>query len=1154
MSNNVADDAHTDGFIERIVRAFLYSRLSIVLILLAVLLGAAALLITPREEDPQIVVPMVDIFVNFPGHSPRSVEQLVTTPLESMLYQIDGVNHVYSISRRGSALITVRFVVGQDMERSVVKVYRKINEHLDIVPPGVTGWVIRPETINDVPILTLTLTSKTAGPMMLRQVAAELAPRLAAIKNVSRAYLVGGLPRQVLIYPRLGAMQSAGVSLLQIQQAIMAANVKVVAGSFNRSNHVVRVDVGRAFTHANELKTLVVAVHNNRPVYLSDVATIKDGAAEVTSYVWHSWGPARNVSTNPNFPGRIINQPSAEPPGRNRMVLQPPQGHRQPAVTIAIAKKAGSNAVWVARDVLAEARKLAPTMVPSNIQMIITRNSGLAANDKVNGLVDGLLVAVVIVMALLVIGLGWRESLVVAVAIPVVFGLTLAVNLLLGFTINRVTLFALILSLGLLVDDPIVDVENIARHFALANKASRAIALKAISEILPPLVTATLAVILSFVPMFFITGMMGPYMRPMALNVPVAMIVSLLVAISITPWLSYQLLRHKHRETHDQALQEAADPHAVGDIKKTMRYKLFNPIMAPLLYHRWLRWSFFAVLGAVFAAAVALPALRKVPLKMLPFDNRNNLLLVLHLPRGSTVEQTDKVAQSMGHYLKAQPEVVDFTLYAGIAAPMDFNGLVRQYYLRNDPNNAQITIDLAPKNNRAMQSHALALRMRNALTAIARRYHARLQIVENPPGPPVLDTIVGEVYGSPTMSYANVMAAARTLKDRFAREPGVVDIDDSISHRAVRMVFRTDKTKAALNHITTDDIAQTVKLALAGTQVGLLHRPRAREPVGIVLRLPIAERSSLQQLNQLWVGPPNGPLVQLGELGHWQTSTTSQPIYHKDLHRVVYVYADTAGRAPASVVLDVSADRVRSSTGAPAAAGMIPAGGGFVGTQKPRPLADRSFIHNGSGIPWQVQPGIHINFAGEGEWRITIHVFRDLGIAFGAALAAIYVLLVAQTGSFLLPLIIMLAIPLTIPGVMPGFWLLNVVTRHSVGGYNDPVYFTATAMIGMIALSGIVTRNAVILIDFIHRALARGQTLFDAILESCVVRLRPILLTAGAAMLSSIPILVDPIFSGLAWSLIFGLLASTLFTLIVIPVTYYMLFKNRPGHGLTTIT
>ncbi len=792
-----------------------------------------------------------------------------------------------------------------------------------------------------------------------------------------------------------------------------------------------------------------------------------------------------------------------------------------------------------------EAEKLKAAIVPDDMELVVTRNYGLTANDKVNELVEGLAVAVLIVVALLTVGLGWREALIVAVAVPVVFGLTLAVNLLLGFTINRVTLFALILSLGLLVDDPIVDVENIARHFALRKKATRRIVLEAVAEIRPPLITATLAVIVSFLPMFFITGMMGPYMRPMALNVPVTMLMSMVVAFTITPWLAYHGLRHKYRA--GGADSQAHDPHDLEAIKQSRLYKVFYPLMAPLLSSRLVAWSFLLGMLALTFAAMGLAAVRSVPLKMLPFDNKNELLLVLDFDEGTTLERSDAAVRDFETYLAGVPEVADFTSYVGLGSPMDFNGLVRHYYLRRGDNVADIRIDLAGKKNRNLQSHAIGLRMRNDMQKIADRHQARMKLVETPPGPPVIASVVAEVYGEEDRGYEELLAAADTVRARLAAEPGVVDVDDVREAPQRKLVFVTDSEKAALGGISADQIASTLRAVLGSDTVSLLRNDTERNPLRIELRLPIDRRTSAADLARVQVKGESGQLVPLSELGHWETTRVDQMIYHKNLERVAYVFAETAGRPPADVVVDVLADEADPGA-APRDAKQV--GNGWLSAAPARSVHGRTFFSNGSGIDWGLPAGFRVDFAGEGEWKITLDVFRDLGLAFGAAMIAIYILLVAQVRSFVIPLVVMLAIPLTILGVMPGFWILNVLSARQVGGYLDPVYFTATGMIGMIALAGIVTRDSIILVDFIHLSLTRGRSLFDAIMESRVVRLRPILLTATAAMLGALPIIIDPIFSGLAWSLIFGLFASTLFTLFVIPIAYWLVYDNVPGHGM----
>jgi multidrug efflux pump subunit AcrB len=1146
--------AHT--FTDAIVGVFLRSNLSIILILLATLLGLAALLITPREEDPQIIVPLADVYVSFPGHSAAEVEQLVATPLEKLLYQIDGVEYVYSMSREGQAIITVRYYVGEDRERSLVKLYKRIDEHIDTVPPGVTGWVIKPVEIDDVPIVTLTLTGRdavAADEYTLRRVAEELVERLAAVKNVSRAYVVGGQPRTAAVYLNPDRLAAYSISPLEVQRALAVSNVTQTAGDFARNDEVVRVEAGVALGRPEELGELVVGVFNGRPVFLKDVAEVVDGPAEAVSYVRHGWGPARGFTAHHGFPSTLVGGDAhgAGHVRRPELSHETPAQISTPAVTIAIAKKKGTNAVWVAEDVLRAAAELKRTVVPDNIDLVITRNYGLTANEKVNELVEALAVAIFIVIALLTLGLGWREALIVAVAVPVVFGLTLAVNYAFGYTINRVTLFALILSLGLLVDDPIVDVENIARHFAMRRRATRQIVLEAVAEIRPPLITATLAVIVSFLPMFFITGMMGPYMRPMALNVPVTMLMSMVVAFTITPWLSYHVLRRHYTRLGE--VPSLADSHASHDevydpeaLRKTWLYRVFYPLMAPLLHSRKAAWGFLGVMALLTLLAAGLAAIRAVPLKMLPFDNKNELLLVLDFDEGTTLERTDAAVREFEHYLAGVPEVTDFTAYVGVASPMDFNGLVRHYYLRRGDNVAELRINLVGKKNRAYQSHALGLRLRDDLTALATRHGASLKIVEVPPGPPVIATLVAEVRGRPDHSYDDLIAAARTVRARMAREPGVVDLDDSVEADSRKLVFVTDKEKAALNGVSTAEIAETIRIALGGTVVGAVQLAGERNPLRIELRLPRALRSSAAELSRIYVKGQTGVLVPLAELGRWEETLVDKTIYHKNLERVVYVFAETAGRTPAECIVDIQADQ-QAQPGSET--GVSHAGSGWLADTSPRSLAARTFFRNGSGIRWSVPDGIRVKFSGEGEWQITLDVFRDLGLAFAAALVGIYILLVAQTGSFAIPVVVMLAIPLTVIGIMPGFWLLNLFA-HDVGRYADPVLFTATGMIGMIALAGIVTRDSIILVDFIHLSLQRGRSLFDAITESRVVRLRPILLTTGAAMLGAAPITIDPIFSGLAWALIFGLFASTVFTLFVIPVVYWLLYEKKPGHGL----
>jgi multidrug efflux pump subunit AcrB len=651
--------------------------------------------------------------------------------------------------------------------------------------------------------------------------------------------------------------------------------------------------------------------------------------------------------------------------------------------------------------------------------------------------------------------------------------------------------------------------------------------------------------------MFFITGMMGPYMRPMALNVPVTMLMSMVVAFTITPWLAYHVLRRKYSTG---GAGESANQHEERDLdalKQSRLYKVFYPLMAPLLHSRLVAWGFLLGMALLTVGAIGLAAMRSVPLKMLPFDNKNELLLVLDFDKGTTLEQSDAAVRDFEMYLAGVPEVADYMSYVGLASPMDFNGLVRHYYLRQGDDVAELRINMAGKTNRKLQSHAIGLRMRNDLQSIADRHRARMKLVETPPGPPVIASVVAEVYGQPDNRYEDLLDAAKTVQARLTVEPGVVDVDSVREAAQQKITFVPDKEKAALNGVTSEQIAGTIRTALEGSAVGLMQSDTERNPLKIELRVPVELRGSKAELERIQVQGSGGQLVSLAELGHWEKSRVDQMIYHKNLHRVAYVFAETAGRPPADVVVDVMADRWRGSqpTGE-----TNKIGAGWVASGRCRDVERRTFLHNGGDLTWWLPSNFTVDFAGEGEWQITLDVFRDLGLAFGAAMVGIYVLLVAQMKSFVIPLVVMLAIPLTVLGVMPGFWLLNAVGAHDVGGFLNPVYFTATGMIGMIALAGIVTRDSIILVDFIHLSLARGRSLFDAIMESRVVRLRPILLTAAAAMLGAAPIIIDPIFSGLAWSLIFGLFASTVFTLFVIPVAYWLLYANKPGHGMPTST
>lgn len=1105
----------------RVVRKFLESNLSVVFILIALALGGVAMLVTPREEEPQIIMPAANVMVQFPGRSAQEVEQLVSTPLEKMIFQIPGVQYVYSRSMPGQSLVTVRFRPGQPLEPSYVKLVRKLNENLDRTVPGAGGWVVKPIDVDDVPIVTFTLTSGTQDDYALRRMADELVDRLQGTANAGLAYVVGGRPRELLVRPSASRMAAYHVSVLDLSRVIQASNTSVLAGSFDRNDQDVRVQAGQFITGARDLQNLVLGAAKGRPVYLRDVAEVHDGPGEFLSYVRFHRGLAWDHAKEAGAAGSLVGNTDAPAPPRNLA---------QPAVTIAISKQHGSNNVRVAEGLLKRMAELRPEILPNDVQVVVTRNYGVTANAKVKELDAGLLVAIAVVMALLAIGLGYRQALVVAIVVPCVFGLTLAVNYLLGFSINRISLFALTVALGLLVDDPIVDVENIHRHFKLQGKATLRIVLEAVNEVRPPLIAATFAVIFSFLPLLFVTDMMGQYLRPMAADVPITMIMSLVVSFTITPWLAYHLLKKEAADT-------APDPHGAAGGSAPRRF--FQSALRPLLIQRRrARWFLLAVL-VLFAGSVLLVLTRRVQVKQLPYDNKDEILLVLDLPEGTTLERTDAAARDFEHYLQSVPEITDFETYVGTTSPVDFNGLMRQYFLRQASNRGDIRINLIHKDEREDSSHALALRLRADLTAIARHDGVKLKIVELPAGPPAMSTVVAAVYGQPTQSYQDLIRAAAVVKTRLQRELGVVDVDDSVEADQAKAVFDVDKQKAATNGITTDEIARTLGVALGSQAVAVAQLPYEHNPVKVNLWFPRGERSSTLDLSQIQAKGAAGNLVPLSELGSWHPRTEDKTIFHRQLQRVVYVTGEMVGRPPVETILDLMADQGK------------PTPQGFVDLQAPpRPQARRTMFRKGGGIPWAVPDGITIHWWDEGEMYITIHLFRDLAFALLAALLAIYLILMNQTGSYGLPLTIMGAIPLMVIGVMPGIWFLNQIGVHMVGGFRNPVFFSGPTFIGMIALAGIVTRNSIIIVDFIQLGLVRGLALPEAILESVSVRLRPILLTSGAAVLGAIPITLDTVFGGMAWALIFGLIVSTAFSLFVIPVTYNLIYADKPNHGL----
>ncbi len=1069
-------DKYNLGLTGRIVEASLTSKLPVIFIILALLCGVTALLFTPREEDPQIVVPMIDVIIDFPGASAKEVENLVTINLERRLWEIDGVEYVYSESQEGSAVVTARFYVGQDRVASLEKTQSKIMSYIDKVPPGVKGWIVKPREIDDVPIVTLTLYSADYSDYQLKRVAQEIVHRVQSIAEAGRAYIVGGRNRQIRALLNPDMMAARHVTALDISRALKSSDVNVRAGSMDVKNHNILVDAGPFIKSVQEVKDVVVGVYKGNTVHLSDVAQVIDGPEVVQSYTRLTFGPA--AAKKGSDRGSALGRP----------------GKSYPQVTVAVAKRRGSNAVAVADEILRRLDTLRNDVIPADMNVLVTRNYGKTANDKVNELIQHLGIAVISIVALLTLALGWREATITALAVPITLAVTLLANMLVGYSINRVTLFALILSLGLLVDDPIVDVENIHRHFRLRTHPPLDATILAVHEVMPPTIMATLAVIVSFLPLFFITGMMGPYMRPLAFNVPVAVTVSLIVAFVITPWITFRALRRTR--------EKPGEPY---DLRSGSVYKTYERLITPFLESRKKSYAFLGGIVLALVGCVCLLLFNAIPLKMLPFDNKNDFLIVLRTPEGTTLETTSACAADLAEYLTTVNEVTNVESYVGIPAPIDFNGLVRHYYLLKGDNQAQIRVNLVDKKDRVYQSHAVALRLRPDIVRIGHSYGAIVKIVEVPPGPPVLSTLVAEVYPPPEASYADLIKQAQKVKKMMQHTNLVVDADDSVEAPQTKLLFAVDREKAGLGGVTEADIAESAKILLGGESPATVHIDGERTPLEINIRLPRSMRSRLEDMGPIRLKSSSGSLVPFNELGQIERGVIDQTIYRKDLERVVFVTADMAGRSPVNAIFDLMAEL------------------------KKNPLPH----------------GYKVNLAGEGEWKITLDVFRDLGLGFLAALVLIYILLVQQTQSFGIPLVIMAAIPLTMIGIGPGFALLNVLAAQKVGNYPDPIFFTATAMIGMIALAGIVVRNSILLIDFIHVRTRVGTPLKQAIVESGAIRLRPIVLTAGAAVFGAWVITLDPVFSGLAWSFIFGIFASTAFTLLVVPMIYYLMYVRK---------
>jgi multidrug efflux pump subunit AcrB len=1084
------------GIAGRIAATFINSKLTPLIIIAAVLLGTAAIILLPREEEPQIKVPMVDVMVSMPGSNAKEIEERTTQPMEKLLWEIPGVEYIYSTSRDSSSLIIVRFKVGEDPQLSLVKITEKLRSNFDRIPPGVSQPLIKPKSIDDVPILALTLHSAHYDHLTLRRLAAQIEESVKQVPLVAETALIGGAKRAIRVLLDPVRLASRGLSSAGLAPMLQQANRQFRAGGLTTANQEVLVETGAFLQSAEDVGNVVVGVYSGRPIYLRDVADIVDGSEEASQYGLHGSG------------GNL----------------------EEPAVTLTVAKRPGANAITVADEVMRKVDLLKGNLIPADVTVDVTRNYGGTAAEKSNELLLHMGIAIISVTLLIWLTLGWRESGIVAVAIPATLALTLLIFYLYGFTLNRITLFALIFSIGILVDDAIVVVENIVRHFHLPANQNRpwpAIAVEAVNEVGNPTILATFAVIAAVLPMAFVGGLMGPYMRPIPVGASAAMFWSLLIAFVVTPWASIRMLRWGKKYRPAPVAGAVVEPAPTGhrsDHEEDFFTRLYRRIMGPLIHHTGWRWAFLAGITALLLAAFALVGIGWVKVKMLPFDNKSEFQVILNMPEGASLEQTTAVAREMATAIRDEPEVSNWQIYAGVASPFNFNGLVRHYFMRQGANIADLQVNLVPKHERKAQSHDIAKRVRPRLAAIAERYQARVAIAEVPPGPPVLQTLVAEIRAPDD---ASRLKLAEEVKAIFKQTPGVVDVDWYIEADQPLDRFVIDKEKAALHGISAATISQTLKIAVDGEAVGLLHQPAEKEDVNIRLELPRSSKTTTAEMLGLRVrsgdanalpepGAADTPLVPLRELVTIERAVVEKSRYRKNLMPVSYVIGDVAGvvESPVYAIFKMNEALRKLDTKE----------FGGSGAELQILNANMPFSDREPSVKW------------DGEWHITLEVFHDLGMAFAACLVLIYVLMVGWFRSFITPAIVMLAIPFSLIGILPAHGLMGA-------------FFSATSMIGFMAGGGIVVRNSIILVDFIELRLREGMALSEAVIDAGAVRFRPMLLTALAVIVGAAVILADPIFQGLAIALMAGEIASLLISRMAVPVLYYAFNRSHP-HSL----
>lgn len=1066
-----------NGISGKIAGAFITSKLSILLMIAFMLLGLFSIYFIPREEEPQIEVPMADIMVGFPGASPSEVETGVIQPIEKIISNIKGVEHVYSTSMNGMGMLTVQFFVGEDVERSLVKLYNEIMKNMDRMPQGATMPLVKSRAIDDVPALSFTLWSDRVGDFQLRQVAEVMGNEIKKIPDVAQVNIIGGQSRQVKVMIDKDKMAQSKLDLLSLMQVLQANNAQMGSGNIITADNVYSVQTGKFFENVEDVRNLIVGTNDMQPVYLYQIADVEDGAEVPKQYVSFGFGKA----------------------SKDKM-QQIPDDYS--AVTVSIAKKKGTDAMQLADIVTGKVEHLKKDVITNDINVEVTRNYGITASHKVSELLFHLSIAIIVVTIFVMLAMGWRGGLVVFLSVPVTFALTLFAYYFLGYTLNRITLFALVFVTGIVVDDSIVIAENMHRHFKIKKLPPLRAAIYAINEVGNPTILATLTVIAAVLPMAFVSGMMGPYMSPMPIGASIAMIFSLVIALTLTPYFGYLFLRHKEKDS-DGGDHGSNDEDT--EVQHSRIYRIYEKLLNPFLENRRYRWIFMIGLTIVLLGSFILFYTKSVPVKMLPFDNKNEFQVVIDMPEGTTLERTAAVAKELASYISQNELVTNYQTYIGTSAPISFNGLVRHYDLRAGNNVADIQVNLVDKSKRSLQSHDIATAMREELQSIGQKYNANVKVVEVPPGPPVMSTIVAEIYGP---DYNMQIEVAKQVKELLASTDNVVDVDWSVEDSQVEYTFETDKDKAMRLGIPNAQVVQTMYAALSGMTAGVLHQPSTVNQVPIVIQLPEKEKTGINDILSMKVVNQQGMAIPMSDLVKVTQGEKAISINRKDQKRVVYVLTEVAGslESPVYPIMEVSEKLSRID---------LPQGYSLSEEYSSQPSFEDNF-----SLKW------------DGEWQITYEVFRDLGLAFLFVLIIIYVLIVAWFQNFTTPLVQLSVIPLSLIGIIFGHWIMGA-------------YFSAPSMIGFIALAGIMVRNSVLIIDFIDIRLKDGIPLKQAVIEAGAVRTTPIVLTAGGVVLGAVVILFDPIFQGLAISLMGGTITSTVLTLIVVPLLYFKMLKNK---------